>query len=81
LQPVLLVIAGPNGLCARTESGLLRKVYGVLPQWVDDCLMAVERHGDFVDLRASQRILNPKSTNQVDRDGNRLSLRGLRVTL
>lgn len=40
-------------LCARTESGLLRKVYGLLPQWVDDCLMAVERHEDFVDLRAS----------------------------
>lgn len=40
-------------LCARTESGLLRKVYGALPLWVDDCLAAVERHLDFVDLRAS----------------------------
>lgn len=65
MKPVLLVIAGPNGayvydnsvdgedarLCARTESGFLRKVYGALPQWVDDCLAAVVRHADFVDLR------------------------------
>lgn len=39
-------------LCARTEGGHLRKIYAVLPQWVDDCLAAVERHSDFVDLRA-----------------------------
>jgi len=37
-------------LCARTEGGRLRKVYGALPQWVAACVAAIERHADFVDL-------------------------------
>jgi predicted ABC-type ATPase len=40
-------------LCARTYDGLLRKIYGPLPDWVADALSDVERHPDFVDLRAA----------------------------
>jgi predicted ABC-type ATPase len=40
-------------LCARTHSSQLRKIYGPLPQWVDDCLSEIERHPQLVDLRAS----------------------------
>jgi predicted ABC-type ATPase len=38
-------------LCARTQDGLLRKVYAELPEWIateTDCL---SRHESFVDLR------------------------------
>jgi predicted ABC-type ATPase len=38
-------------LCARTEDGLLRKVYGALPGWVDDSIRALPRHPQFVDAR------------------------------
>ncbi|MCC6667292.1 MAG: zeta toxin family protein [Polyangiaceae bacterium] len=38
-------------LCARTESGKLRKVYGPLPAWVEDAVQGRERHARFVDLR------------------------------
>jgi hypothetical protein len=38
-------------VCSHRVRYASQKVYGVLPQWVDDCLLAVERH--FVDLRAS----------------------------
>jgi predicted ABC-type ATPase len=37
-------------LCARTQDGLLRKIYGVLPQWISDAVTPLERHPDFVDL-------------------------------
>lgn len=40
-------------LCARTQDGLLRKVYAALPQWVDDALTSLARHPDFQDMRAA----------------------------
>lgn len=40
-------------LCARTEDGKLRKVYGPLPAWVDEAVSSLERHSAFVDLRAA----------------------------
>jgi predicted ABC-type ATPase len=39
-------------LCARTTDGQLRKVYGSLPEWVDDAIRDLPRHSQFVDLRA-----------------------------
>jgi predicted ABC-type ATPase len=39
-------------LCARTQDGLLRKIYGALPDWVADAVLPLERHAEFVDLRA-----------------------------
>lgn len=39
-------------LCARTQDGLLRKIYRALPTWVEQSLDGLERHADFVDLRA-----------------------------
>ncbi len=38
-------------LCARTETGQLRKVYGELPGWVDDAVAPLPRHPLFVDGR------------------------------
>lgn len=38
-------------LCARTTDGQLRKVYGPLPEWVDDATRDLPRHPQFVDLR------------------------------
>ncbi len=40
-------------LCARTEDGSLRKVYGDLPAWVGDAVEGLPRHPQFVDLRAA----------------------------
>jgi predicted ABC-type ATPase len=40
-------------LCARTQDGELRKVYGPLPQWVDAAVAPLRRHPDWVDLRGS----------------------------
>ncbi|MBI2895773.1 MAG: zeta toxin family protein [Deltaproteobacteria bacterium] len=40
-------------LCARTVDGQLRKIYGELPEWVSDAVSTVERHPQFVDLRAA----------------------------
>jgi predicted ABC-type ATPase len=40
-------------LCARTQDGLLRKVYGALPEWVADAIDDLPRHAEFVDARAS----------------------------
>lgn len=40
-------------LCARTDSGTLRKVYGPLPRWVEQATEALERHPDFSDLRVA----------------------------
>ncbi len=40
-------------LCIRTQDGLLRKVYGALPTWVAEAVEGVERHPQFVDMRAA----------------------------
>lgn len=40
-------------LCARTHEGLLRKVYGALPTWVERAVVGLERHAQFEDLRSS----------------------------
>lgn len=40
-------------LCARTQDGQLRKIYGALPEWVADAVLTLDRHPDFVDLRAA----------------------------
>jgi len=40
-------------LCARTQDGMLRKIYGELPQWIADAIDSLARHPDFVDARAS----------------------------
>jgi predicted ABC-type ATPase len=40
-------------LCARTQDGQLRKVYGALPQWIADAVATLERHAEFVDLGRS----------------------------
>ncbi len=40
-------------LCARTQDGLLRKIYGPLPEWISDAVLALEKHPEFVDLRAA----------------------------
>jgi predicted ABC-type ATPase len=40
-------------LCARTQDGMLRKVYGSLPEWIRDAVEPLPRHPDFVDLTAA----------------------------
>jgi predicted ABC-type ATPase len=40
-------------LCARVQDGLLRKVYGTLPDWVSDATGGLDAHQDFVDLRVA----------------------------
>ncbi len=40
-------------LCARTEDGLLRKVYAALPDWVAEATTSLDRHPDFIDMRAA----------------------------
>ncbi|MER2561213.1 MAG: hypothetical protein ABTQ32_10855 [Myxococcaceae bacterium] len=40
-------------LCARTESGQLRKVYGSLPTWVLTTTADLPRHQRFVDRRVA----------------------------
>jgi predicted ABC-type ATPase len=40
-------------LCARTQDGALRKIYGDLPEWVADTTRDLDRHVDFVDARAA----------------------------
>ncbi len=40
-------------LCARTEGGLLRKIYAAMPDWVVEATSALERHAGFVDMRAA----------------------------
>lgn len=47
------VEAAEARLCARTQDGLLRKIYGAQPQWITDALAALIRHPDFVDLGSS----------------------------
>ena len=41
----------PARLCARTQDGTLRKIYGPLPEWVADALAGVRPHSDLIDLR------------------------------
>jgi predicted ABC-type ATPase len=38
-------------LCARTADGLLRKVYGPLPEWIADSVGELSLHPQFEDLR------------------------------
>lgn len=38
-------------LCARTQDGQLRKVYGEVPPWIAEIVDELARHPDFVDLR------------------------------
>lgn len=40
-------------LCARIQSGQLRKIYRPLPSWVESVVASLARHPDFVDLRAA----------------------------
>ncbi len=40
-------------LCARTEDGMLRKVYGPLPDWVDVVVRKLRPHPACLDLRVS----------------------------
>ena len=40
-------------LCIRTQDGLLRKVYGEVPEWIADAMGTLERHPQFVDMRAA----------------------------
>lgn len=39
-------------LCARTQDGLLKRIYGPLPTWVQDVVEELERHAEFVDHRS-----------------------------
>lgn len=40
-------------LCARTQGGRLRKVYGPLPDWVAAATRGLEKHPDFIDARVA----------------------------
>jgi predicted ABC-type ATPase len=40
-------------LCLRTQDGLLRKVYGDLPEWIESVARTLSRHPEFVDARAA----------------------------
>lgn len=40
-------------LHVRTQDGLLRKIYGELPEWVAVAVESLPRHAEFVDLRAA----------------------------
>ncbi len=40
-------------LVFRTQEGKLRKIYGDLPTWAADCAEVLERHPQFVDMRAA----------------------------
>ena len=40
-------------LVARTVDGLVRKVYGHLPEWVERALAGLARHADFADQRVA----------------------------
>jgi predicted ABC-type ATPase len=39
--------------CARTQDGTLRRIYVEPPTWVANAIQSLERHPDFVDLRAA----------------------------
>jgi len=38
-------------LCVRTEAGQLRRVYGPMPQWVEDAVGSMGKLDTFEDLR------------------------------
>jgi len=38
-------------LCARTQDGQVRKIYGDLPEWVADTVKDFSEHAELVDLR------------------------------
>jgi predicted ABC-type ATPase len=38
-------------LCVRTINGQLRKIYGLLPDWVHDAIDGLNVHSEFVDAR------------------------------
>jgi predicted ABC-type ATPase len=40
-------------LCVRLQDGLLRKIYGPLPRWVESSLEGLPQHPAFVDGRAA----------------------------
>lgn len=40
-------------LCARTHDGMLRKIYGELPDWVSDALADLPFHPEFEDSRTT----------------------------
>ena len=40
-------------LCARTQDGQLRTVYGTLPNWVSAAAEGLPRHPSFTDLRTT----------------------------
>jgi predicted ABC-type ATPase len=40
-------------LCARTTDGALRRVYGPLPEWIDDVVDTLPRHERFADARSA----------------------------
>lgn len=40
-------------LCARSQDGMLRKIYGPLPPWVEAAIEHLSRHAEFVDLRVA----------------------------
>ncbi len=40
-------------LCARTQDGQLRKIYGPLPEWVSDAVGSLAHHSQFIDMRAA----------------------------
>ena len=40
-------------LCVRTQDGLLRKVYGLLPNWVAEAVGSLPRHPAFADARVA----------------------------
>ncbi len=39
-------------LCAQTQDGKVRKVYGPLPEWVAAVIDPLPRHQELVDLRS-----------------------------
>jgi predicted ABC-type ATPase len=41
-------------LLARSADGLLRKIFGPLPDWIAEAVASLEHHPEFVDLRDSQ---------------------------
>lgn len=43
-------------LCARTQDGLLRKIYDVPLQWIADAIASLHRHPDFVDLGVASAV-------------------------
>ena len=52
----LTTVCGPDGKSIlrhmlRTQDGAIRKVYGELPDWVEDATRGAAPHAEFIDLR------------------------------